>query len=92
MGFLWYNKLYSSNTSRSVTLWTGFQLFVFRRKEKINREKEDIEKARKSLNKRKPTAASSRNKANYTEDGSFVKPKVISSSSIFVSAVNTFFV
>ena len=48
----------------------------FRRKEKINREKEDIEKAKKSLNKRKPSAATARNKPNYSDDGSFVKPKV----------------
>ncbi|CAK8674596.1 unnamed protein product [Clavelina lepadiformis] len=45
------------------------------KKDKINKEKEDIEKARKTLNKRRPPTASARGKFSSVESDSFVKPK-----------------
>ena len=69
-------KLNTFTFNKIQNISVTFYFYKFRRKEKINKEKEDIEKARKSLNKRKPSAASSRSKSNYTDDGSFVKPKV----------------
>uniref|UniRef100_F7A0P7 Serine/threonine-protein kinase tousled-like 1-B n=1 Tax=Ciona intestinalis TaxID=7719 RepID=F7A0P7_CIOIN len=44
------------------------------KKERINKEKEDIERARKSLSKRKPSNNSAKNKPSQN-DGEFVKPK-----------------
>jgi len=55
-------------------------MFLFRKRDRLNKEKEDIEKARKVLNKRKPSANAVRGKINSSDSNeNFAKPKVMAS-------------